>query len=271
MPPTAFMDEYTSYLIFLAWLREAAVVGMIVRPQPSNTSLQRGERGQISLIYKPTGQNKDGKYPKITVRLASGNYHLAYRDGYYAEDSIAKPSVNKASSKEVVGQPVEPMRISMQRGAPPATEIVFKVLFVASSTTSNKIAEGNVVSSKSKPPYRLITVAYAANPGDIAMPINNDGLRHIDLDIATLVYDKDGQLFTQQTNRVDVFAKPEAFQDFLCQGVRYQQQISVPTRGEYYLRTDIHDLIGDKIGVIEVPAASISAATSVHPTSSAAN
>jgi hypothetical protein len=44
--------------------------------------------------------------------------------------------------------------------------------------------------------------------------------------------------------------------------VRYQQQIAVPAKGEYYVRSGIHDLIGDKIGAIEVPASSIAVAPS---------
>ncbi len=122
---------------------------------------------------------------------------------------------------------------------------------------SDKPAKGNIATPKSKPPYRLITIAYAASPSDISMPARPDGLRHVNLDFVALVYDRDGQLFTQQTDRVDVFAKPEAIQDFVREGVRYQQQIAVPAKGEFYLRSGIHDLIGDRIGAIEVPTSSI--------------
>ena len=149
------------------------------------------------------------------------------------------------------------MRAAMRHEAPPPTQIIFKALFVADSKLSNKPADGNTPSQGVKPPYRLITVAYAANPGDISMPARPDGLRHVDLDFVTLVYDRDGKLFNQQTNRVDVFAKTEAVQDFLREGVKYQQQIAVPAKGEYYLRSGIHDLIGDRIGTVEVPVSAI--------------
>lgn len=205
-----------------------------------------------TLVYTPTDKTPDGKYRKITVHLAQGNYTIAHRDGYYSEPS-ASPS---ATGKNVVA-PSDSMHQAMQRGIPSPTQIIFKALFVADPRTASKPAEGNVVAVKSKPPYRLITVAYAANPGDISMPSRADGLRHVNLDFVTLVYDRDGQLFNQQTNRVDVFAKPEAVQDFAREGVRYQQEIAVPARGEYYLRSGIHDLISDKIGTIEVPASSI--------------
>ena len=130
-------------------------------------------------------------------------------------------------------------------------------MVVSSGATSGKLAEGNIASSKSKPPYRLLTVAYAANPGDITMPERPDGTRQVALVFVALIYDREGQLLTQQSNPVNVFAKPAAIQQFLKEGVRYQQQIAVPAKGEYYLRIGIHDVIGDKVGAIEVPVASV--------------
>ena len=37
-------------------------------------------------------------------------------------------------------------------------------------------------------------------------------------------------------------------------GIKYAQQISVPAKGETFLRIGIHDLIGNKVGAIEIPA-----------------
>jgi hypothetical protein len=199
-----------------------------------------------TLVYTPTDKREDGSYRKIAVRLASGNYTLTYRDGYYSDSSTsnAVPSVDA-------------MHAAMQRGAPDPSDIIFKALLAASSATSDKLAEGNKASPKTKPPYRLLTVAYAANPSDITMPERPDGTRQVALDFVALVYDREGYLFTQQSNTVNVFAKPAAIDQFLKEGVRYQQRIAVPAKGEYYLRVGIHDMIGDKVGAIEIPVASI--------------
>ncbi len=218
-------------------------------------SLDNGS-SYYTLIYSPNDKSKEG-YRKITLHLASGKYDLSYRDGYYVNDSSLKSAVSNAEDKRAATPPIDAMRIAMQRGAPPPSQILFKALFVSDIKRSDKPAKGNIATPKSKPPYRLITIAYAASPSDISMPARPDGLRHVNLDFVALVYDRDGQLFTQQTDRVDVFAKPEAIQDFVREGVRYQQQIAVPAKGEFYLRSGIHDLIGDKIGAIEVPTSSI--------------
>jgi VWFA-related protein len=195
-----------------------------------------------TLVYTPTDKREDGSYRKISVGLASGNYTLMYRDGYYSDTTASSPDA---------------LHAAMQRGAPAPSEIIFKALVVASPSTSDKLAEGNTASPKTKPPYRLLTIAYAANPSDITMPARPDGTRQVALDFVALVYDREGQLFTQQSNPVNVFAKPAALEQFLKEGVRYQQQIAVPAKGEYYLRVGIHDLIADKVGTLEIPVASI--------------
>jgi VWFA-related protein len=199
-----------------------------------------------TLVYTPTDKREDGSYRKISVGLASGNYTLIYRDGYYS-DTAASGAVRSPDA----------LHPAMQRGAPAPSEIIFKAMVVASSLTSDKLAEGNTASPKTKPPYRLLTIAYAANPGDITMPARPDSTRQVALDFVALVYDREGQLFTQQSNPVNVFAKPAAIEQFLKEGVRYQQQIAVPAKGEYYLRVGIHDLIADKVGALEIPVASI--------------
>ena len=214
-----------------------------------------------TLVYSPSDKREDGSYRKISVVAASG-YRLAYRDGYYADSPDGQPAsrgVGDIAQSDV-------MRTAMQRGAPAPSEIIFNAMVVANPTTSDKPAAGNKSSPKSKPPYRLLTVAYAVNPGDITMPERPDGTRQVDLDFVSLVYDREGQLFTQQSNQVNVFAKQAAIQQVLKEGVRYQQEIAVPAKGEYYLRIGVHDMIGDKVGVMEIPVVSLGMMV-IQPTS----
>jgi hypothetical protein len=222
-----------------------------------------------TLTYNPNDKREDGSYRKITVRLASGNYRLGHRDGYYADDPAPKPKTSRKDPKAMDQAPSrDVMYAAMQRGAPAPSEIIFKAMVVSSGATSDKVAEGNRASVKSKPPYRLLTLAYAANPGDIAMPECPDGRRQVALAFVALVYDREGQLFTRQWNPVNVYAKPAAIEQFLKEGVRFQQQIAVPAKGEHYLRLGIHDMIGGKVGAVEIPVASIAPMTSQPTTPS---
>ena len=211
-----------------------------------------------TLTYTPTDKKEDGSYRTIAVHLASGDYTLSHRQGYYASDgtnttklatnSKGTPAANTASS-------LDTMHAAMQHGAPAPSQILLKAILLSSPQPSRKPAEGNVLSPKSKSPYRLVTVAYAANPGDISMPSRPDSTRQVALEFVAMVYDADGLLVTLQSSPVNVFVKPEGYRDFFKEGIRYQQQIAVPAKGEYFVRVGIHDLIGDKVGAIEVPAA----------------
>jgi VWFA-related protein len=220
--------------------------------QAVTKALQDGSH-YYTLVYSPSDKRQDGSYRKISVVAPSG-YKLVYRDGYYADNLHSQPGKNQGSG-DIAARGV--MHAAMQRGAPAPSEIIFNAMVVADPATSGKPAAGNKSSPKSKPPYRLLTIAYAVNPGDITMPDGPDGTRQVDLDFVALVYDREGQLFTQQSNQVNVFAKPAAIDQVLKEGVRYQQQITVPAKGEYYLRLGVHDIIGDKVGVIELPVTSI--------------
>jgi hypothetical protein len=220
-----------------------------------------------TLVYSPSNKKADGSFRKITVRVESGRYSLTYRNGYYADDAKAGPKSGPyegdPKSKAAADTPTarDTMHAAMQFGAPAPSELLFKALLVASPTPSDKLPAGNTTSAKSKPPYRLITVAYAANPGDVTMPQRPDGTRQVALEFVVLVYDSEGALCTQQINAVNVYAKPEAIAQFAREGIRYQQQIAVPAKGEYSLRIGIHDMIGDKVGALAVPVASIATGT----------
>jgi VWFA-related protein len=216
-----------------------------------------------NIAYTPSGGQDTGGYRKIEVRMSSGGYTLNYRDGYYAEPSAAaaasKPAKTKDRAQDAAAN-IDFLHSDMRHGAPEPTEILFKVILVASEEQSKNLAAGNVATPKCKPPYRLVTAAYAADPGDIIMPRGLNGSREVALEFAAVVYDKDGAAEVEQSNTVHVFVKPDGYEQFLKEGVRFQQQIAVPARGDYFVRVGIHDLIGDKAGAVEVPAASIAAA-----------
>jgi VWFA-related protein len=214
------------------------------------------------LAYAPSGK-QDGSYRKITVRLGSEACKLSYRDGYYAEPAqrveLAKAENQKGPIQTAAGN-IDFLHSAMQHGAPEATEILLKVILVANGQESKKLAAGNFASPKCKPPYRLVTAAYSANPGDVTMPPGPGDSREVALEFVAVVYNREGAAEVQQSNSVDVFVKPGGYVQFLKEGIRFQQQIAVPVKGDFFVRVGIHDLIGDKAGAIEVPAAMIAVA-----------
>ena len=72
-----------------------------------------------------------------------------------------------------------------------------------------------------------------------------------------LRYDADGKLVNMQTNSVSANIGADKFSALLKQNLQYQQQISVPVKGEYYLRLGMRDAGTDRVGALELPVEAV--------------
>ncbi len=248
-----------------------------------------------SLTYSPAGTRWNGDYRKITVKLDKP-YELSYRRGYYADD----PEKNKRTIEEATGGSVPPSdreSLGMMRGAPDPTQITMKVMVQPSSAPPQpEVAAGNAVnpcavvetvnsggegrpkgdksctdSLKIKGPFKNYEVTILANPAQISFPLTTAGQRFGALEFVTYVYDKDGGLILLKDDHTHSTLSPEAYAKFIRgSGVRWKQEISVPEKGEYYLRIGVHDMLSDKMGGVEIPVSSVAKLDPVAPATVAA-
>ena len=84
-----------------------------------------------------------------------------------------------------------------------------------------------------------------------------NGIRHCAIEVWTYVYDRDGQLLVTVGNRIYRGLDQAAYQRLLAGGMAFHQEVSVPVKGEHYLRTAIHDMVSDNVGAVEVPVAAV--------------
>jgi hypothetical protein len=219
-----------------------------------NSALHAGS-DYYTLVYSPTNREWDGHFRKIVVHLANKTLTLNYRHGYYADDpakATARHDSNAATTSAEAT--ADPMMAAMQRGAPNPTQLLFKAKIVPGKDLHEKIAEGNVAAEKAKGPYRVFTVYLAGSPQDVEFRPSTDGKRSLAVRFSTVVYDRDGQPIVQMSNVRQASIEPTAYQKLLQSGIPYTEQISVPSKGEYFLRVGMEDLYSGKIGTIEVPA-----------------
>jgi len=152
------------------------------------------------------------------------------------------------------------MRVAMMYGAPDPTQITIKARVVPASTTpEDQLAEGNTLnpSSEVKGPYRRYAIDIAADPGSIHIEPASDGNYHATLQFLTYVYDQNGLLLNINDNAVRGNFSPEIYRQILHSGLPYHEEISVPLKGDYYLRIGLHDLTSNSIGALEVPVAAV--------------
>jgi VWFA-related protein len=211
-----------------------------------------------TITYAPTNNRWDGDYRRMEVRVQSSGGTLVYRHGYYADlDALYKDDgARKGSVTEK--QVNSPMLLAMRRGAPDPTEITLKIrVLPTDGSTEIKPAKGNMLKPGSKGPYKSYAIDLAADPYAVQLTQAADGIYHGYLQILTYVYDQDGRLINSDDDLVRANYGPPAYARVMTTGVPFHQEISVPVRGEYYLRVGFHDLRTNRVGAVEIPVAAV--------------
>ena len=211
-----------------------------------------------TVAYTPINHNWNGKYRKIEVKVNLPKVALAYRRGYYADDPNAPVRQAEVQSEKDALPPYNAMRAAMLRGAPDPTQIIF-VANVRLSTDDEEpaVAPGNEAANKINGPYRRYTVEFRVSPRSIDCAATPDGVHHCTLDFASFLYDVDGALLNSQTNSIRVNLSSAQFASALNTFFNYRQQISVPVKGEYYLRVGLRDATANRVGALELPVAEV--------------
>lgn len=212
-----------------------------------------------TIAYTPTNQKWNGDYRNIQVELARKGLTLSYRRGYYADDPD-RPQHSQETKVEGNGQAssYNPMRLAMMRGGPEPTEIVLATSIRRSTdATEDKPVAGNMPAPKASGPYQRYTVVISVDPHALDCPAAADQSRTCSLDVATFVYDPDGALKNSVMTGLNARIPPDRVAAVLRSGIRFRQEISVPAKGESFLRIGVHDARSGRIGAVEVPVSAI--------------
>ncbi len=183
---------------------------------------------------------------------------LAYRRGYFADDPDKPAHRNGQQNPISNATQYNAVRASMLHGAPDPTELIF-VATVRPSTGETEVstAPGNQAGKKLSGPFRRYRVTFVANPKVVNCAAGTDGLYHCALAFLTFVYDGYGNLVNMQTNDLTFNIPPEKYAEAMNHNFVYRQEISVPVKGEYYLRIGMRDGNTDKVGALEVPVSAV--------------
>jgi VWFA-related protein len=228
-----------------------------------------------TLTYSPTDEVSDGKFRKIQLKLRRDGFTMAYRRGYYADAPAATPAPVEAtrpapsltsgtpvtfSAIKPAAPAVDAMHNAMIFGSPVPTQITLKVMVVpAAKEPEETLVPSNyaIPSAKISGPYRRYDVAIAADPSAIEFTPMADGGGHVNLQFRTYVYTPDGKLVNTSSRVRDEDFTAAMYNRALHKGLFFHQQISVPLKGEFYLRIGVHDVTADRDGAVEVPVDSV--------------
>jgi VWFA-related protein len=211
-----------------------------------------------TIAYTPTNRTWNGDYRKIQVKLDRSGVTLAYRRGYFADDPNAPGNHNQAQNPKPDPNQYSALRAAMLHGGPDPTELIFAASVRAAATdTETALVPGNQTGKRVSGPYRRFAVTFAANPKEVTWTTTPDGAHRCTLEFMTIVYDSDGAQINAQFNGIRAAVPDARFASFQSSNLKYVQQISVPVKGEYYLRIGIRDDASDHVGAVELPVAAV--------------
>ena len=212
-----------------------------------------------TLMYAPTNTEWDSRFRAIKVKVNQPGVKLNYRNGYYAVDPNDHNKVYAQQTAAIQTQPTT-MATTMMHGGPSPTEILFKVrIRPAEAAPSDTVPPTNQVNPKLdiKGPYQRYAVDLVPSARAVTCRPGSDGNRHCALEMWTFVYNSNGDKLITASNRLHNLLTPADYQLLLSGGMAFHQQISVPMKGQYYIRTAIHDMVSDRVGAVEVPVATV--------------
>jgi VWFA-related protein len=209
-------------------------------------AIENGEN-YYTLAYIPDDAKFDGKFRKIQIKLAEHSHQLAYRQGYFAEAPTAHSSNALLS----------PTAGAIQRGAPPSSQIPFKVRVLPSDDPALKDLKSQpgpagLMAEKLPAPVKRFWIDYAADVHPVAANAGSDGLYHLSLEFAAIAYDRDGKILNVANRAFKLNLQPAQYNQIMQSGLPLHQELDVPA-GEVYLRVAVHDLATDRIGSVEIP------------------
>lgn len=212
-----------------------------------------------TLSYAPTNREWKGDYRKIQIKTERQGLTLAYRRGYYADDPRGPVHRGESKDSTATQAPYDPLRAAMLRGGPEPTEIVFGVsVRPSSAATDPNLAPGNQAEPKTTGPYRRYSVLFFIPASAIACTAAPNGVRQCLLDTKIFVYDADGALLNSQNSHSKIEIPASRLASILKNGINLRQEISVPVKGESFIRIGLLDQVTNRLGAVELPVAAVS-------------
>jgi hypothetical protein len=223
--------------------------------------IRKGER-YYTLAYDPVDVKQDGRFHKIKVKSAQPNYKLLYRHGYVAAD--AKESAKqKQPDKEQTTRAGAVFRAEMEPGAPPSSELLFRVQTVMEEGQPSVADPVKGDNPKTTKPVTRYAFGYTADVGHTQLVQTEDGIRHGLLMTMVIAYDLQGRPLNSVLNTMKLDLEPKFYADALKTGLPFYQELDIPA-GEATLRVGVYDVVSHKMGAVEFPLTVKAPAATAH-------
>jgi len=200
-----------------------------------------------TLTYTPPPDAKPNQFRNIAVAVRGKGLHVSYRRGYFAVPSNNGNPAPLNSAK--TARAMQPM-------APQSGEVLFQVELSKPIDDQNsaKVIGGPVFENTPHSTYQLNALV---DFGTVLFSPDADGKMHGVVDVATVIYDKNGKVLDSRSDRATLALDQTRYQAMLKSGMKYHQIIAVPDKGDGFIRMAVHDAMTDKLGTVQISMASV--------------
>ena len=225
-----------------------------------------------SMVYAPTNMKYDGSVRRISVHLEHGQYQLAYRRSYIAdEDSSAAhkhSAYQNAASSDQAPATMDSMAAASQFGAPLSHQLVFAAhvdaygapvpataeQMAALAPYSEQVAKAEhrkFVQSATPVPMRQYVIEYAVLASQMELPKSANGFYQSDLSMAALAFNKDGDTLVGTKMRLKDDIPASKIENIRKDGFQAIQTFFVPAETAA-IRLVVRDEHSGQIGSMEI-------------------
>ncbi|MGA8089795.1 MAG: VWA domain-containing protein [Terracidiphilus sp.] len=212
------------------------------------SAIQNGE-SYYTIGYVPRSKKFNGDFRKIKVKLDNSKYDLEYRTGYYADppDKPGSLLFNQASL----------MTEATLNGAPLSTQVLFQTRILPATDPEFKEAHfpagpaGDLSAALKGSPHRYI-VDLAVDPHTVIFDSSADATRTGSIEFTLVAYDSDGKRLNFIDRAIKLALNPNQYAQILKTGIPVRMALDLPN-GEQSLRIAVHDMIGVRVGSLEIP------------------
>jgi VWFA-related protein len=189
-----------------------------------------------TLVYAPQDKSSNTAVRNIKVSVASGHYHLSYRQSYVAVEG----------SHQVDG-----FAVLMQHNVLAATQIPF--LF-SSQPFATQPASAPLLGSNQNAPRPVVrySLNWDVDVKPLTLVSSADGVMHATVTLVSIAYDGNGKPLNSVANTLNIDVPAAQYLRFVEQGIHYRQQLDLPTQS-VWLRAGITDSVSGHVGSLELP------------------
>jgi VWFA-related protein len=201
-----------------------------------------------TLAYSPKDKRYDGGFRQLDIRVGAPDLTLDYRRGYYADDPA------KSTGRSLIVHS-NPLRAVMQRGAPEATQIPFRVQVKQARQQPDPASSTDRLGNNGaalKGPFVRYDFHWTVDLNSIAFTSVANGLHHAEVDASLAAYDANGTILNNIYASLPLNLNDGQYAQLLKSGLAMKQTLDVPT-GIVYLRAAVLDPSNGHTGATEFP------------------